>query len=339
MARKIFSLLLLFSVLLCAVCGTRNAAGTAGSDTAPSSRDIKPGTVPKEYYEPADHPGTLETFTYGTKNYIGDGSATQSKAVIYLPYGYNRNNVSTRYDILYLQHGAYGNERTWMYEYGDRFKNMIDHMIENRLILPLIIVMPFLPAGNNWYSDTTPVFYSEEIKNDLMPAVESHYHTYAENTAEKSFSASRGHRIFGGFSAGGTTTWRVFLDGLDRFEYFLPMSGGLTLGGNGSTAAQDAKELAKAAEASGYKEREYFIFAATGTKDVAYVGLSAQIDAMTDYIDAFVYTDEGFDSGNLMFYTVQGNRHDYPQTYEYVYNGLQELMHQMYVSLSEKVCK
>lgn len=286
-------------------------------------KNIALSTVPDGYYSKATQQGTLEIFTYDTKDYIGNGNAIQSQATVYLPYGYNQNDDETKYNILYLQHGAYGNERTWMYEYGDDFKNMIDNMIEDKRIPPLIIVMPYLPSGNDWYHDTTPIFYSGEIKNDLMPAVESYYHTFATNTTDAGFEESRSHRAFGGFSAGGTTTWRVFLEGMDRFEYFMPMSGGLTLGGDGSTDVADATTIADTAEASGYDKREYYVFAATGTKDVAYQGLTAQMEYMKTLTDAFDYTDKGFADGNLMYYTVKGNRHDYQYTYEYVFNGLQ----------------
>lgn len=288
----------------------------------------KNNPVPEAYYTAAQHAGSLETLTYDTRDYIGNQEPIQSRATVYLPYGYDPNDDSARYDILYLQHGAYGSERTWMIEYGNRFKNMIDHMIEDRLIQPLIIVMPYLPSGSEWYHDTTPIFYAKEIKNDLMPAVESRYHTYAERTDDAGFAASREHRLFGGFSAGGTTTWRVFLDGLDRFKFFMPMSGGLTLGGNGDDSEQTAKQLADAAVSSGYGKADYFIFAATGTRDVAYQGLTAQIEAMKSRTEAFDYTVDGFENGNLTYYTVQGNAHDYPYTYEYVYNGLQMLMKQ-----------
>ncbi len=286
-------------------------------------KNITLTSVPDGYYSEATKQGTLETFTYDTKDYVGNGNAIQSQATIYLPYGYDQSDIDTKYNILYLQHGAYGNERTWMYEYGSGFKNMIDNMIEDELIPPLIIVMPYLPSGNEWYHDTTLIFYSEEIKNDLMPAVESYYHTYANSTTEEGFEQSRSHRAFGGFSAGGTTTWHVFLEGMDRFEYFMPMSGGLTLGGDGSTDEDDATLIANTVVDSGYERDDYYVFAATGSRDVAYQGLTAQIEYMKTLTKAFDYTDTGFADGNLMYYTVEGNRHDYQYTYEYVFNGLQ----------------
>lgn len=105
----------------------------------------------------------------------------------------------------------------------------------------------------------------------------------------------------------------------------MPLSGGLTLGGNGSTDKSDAEKLSEAVQKSNYGKEDFEIFAATGTKDVAYQGLTAQINAMKDFSDSFTYTEKGFSEGNLMYYTVEGNIHDYPYTYEYVYNGLQAL--------------
>lgn len=300
-----------------------NLPETSSKESKVDMKNIVLGTVPDGYYSKATQQGTLEAFTYDTKDYIGNGEAIQSQATVYLPYGYNQNDTSTKYNILYLQHGAYGDEKTWMYEYGDDFKNMIDNMIADKRIPPLIIVMPYLPSGNDWYHDTTPIFYSGELKNDLMPAVESYYHTFATSTTDEGFEESRSHRAFGGFSAGGTTTWHVFLEGMNRFEYFMPMSGGLTLGGDGSTDVEDATRIADSATASGYDKHEYYVFAATGTKDVAYQGLTAQMEYMKTLTNAFDYTDNGFADGNLMYYTVKGNRHDYQYTYEYVFNGLQ----------------
>ena len=120
---------------------------TPDAETEVSMKNIALDKVPDGYYSTADQQGTLENFTYDTKYYIGNGSSIQSSATVYLPYGYDQADSTTRYNILYLQHGAYGDERTWMYEYGDRFKNMIDHMIEDKLIPPLIIVMPYGSAS------------------------------------------------------------------------------------------------------------------------------------------------------------------------------------------------
>lgn len=69
--------------------------------------------------------------------------------------------------------------------------------------------------------------FHNELVNDLIPAVESKYSTYAGSTDPEGIAASRGHRGFGGFSMGSVNTWHTFEYCLDYFRYFMPMSGSL----------------------------------------------------------------------------------------------------------------
>lgn len=71
--------------------------------------------------------------------------------------------------------------------------------------------------------------------NDLIPAVESKYSTWAASTDASGLAASRDHRAFGGFSMGSVNTWRAFEHCLDYFRYFAPSSGGPI--GNGAYMA------------------------------------------------------------------------------------------------------
>lgn len=77
--------------------------------------------------------------------------------------------------------------------------------------------------------------YLQELMNDLIPAVESHYSTFAKTVTEEGICVSRNHRGFGGFSMGSVATWQVFDHCLPYFSYFISMSGNC---GNGSQ--QDA---------------------------------------------------------------------------------------------------
>ncbi len=105
---------------------------------------------------------------------------------------------------------------------------------------PILIVLPT-------YNNTSPQDsgdyglalrltdnFHNEILNDLIPAAEGKYSTYAEDTTPEGFAASRDHRGFGGFSMGSVNTWRTFQYCLDYFRYFMPMSGS---GYDGESAA------------------------------------------------------------------------------------------------------
>ncbi len=62
-------------------------------------------------------------------------------AVVYFPYGYNKNQ---KYDVFYLMHGGWGDETRTFGTPGNpsSFKNVIDHAIAAGEIEPLIIVCP-----------------------------------------------------------------------------------------------------------------------------------------------------------------------------------------------------
>ena len=66
--------------------------------------------------------------------------------------------------------------------------------------------------------------FHNEYANDLIPAVESRFSTYAETTDRAGIVASRDHRAFGGFSLGSVTTWYIFEHCFDLQRFFLPMS-------------------------------------------------------------------------------------------------------------------
>ncbi|WP_210387855.1 hypothetical protein [Alloscardovia sp. HMSC034E08] len=61
--------------------------------------------------------------------------------------------------------------------------------------------------------------FKNELRNDLMPYVESHFATYSKGTSAQDFTKSRDHRAFAGLSRGAVTTLHsVFLGSLDYFS-------------------------------------------------------------------------------------------------------------------------
>ncbi|MCF6095407.1 alpha/beta hydrolase [Thermovorax subterraneus] len=152
--------------------------------------------------------------------------------------------------------------------------------------------------------------YHNELLNDLIPAVEGTYSTYAASTSKEDLIASRDHRGFGGFSMGAVATWRTFQYGLDYFYYFLPMSCGTTL---------DDEEIFSAAKR--YNPHDYFVFVMTGTNDFAYSYDKARTEFMRESPPYFIDVDDRAD-GNFAFRIKQGYSHDMRAAMEYIYNGL-----------------
>jgi hypothetical protein len=216
-------------------------------------------------------------------------------------------------------HGGWGNEATTLGtpDNPSAFKNVIDNAIAAGEFDPLIIVCPTY----NKSSQDSASFglalelncnYHNELLNDLLPAVEGAYSTYAESTSQEDLMDSRDHRGFGGFSMGSVATWRTFQHGLDYFRYFLPMSCGTTL---------DEESIFAAAE--GHDQSGYFIWVITGTEDFAYRYDENRVELTRNSPH---FTEHGHESGgNFACCVKEGYSHDGLASMEYTYNGLRLL--------------
>ena len=163
--------------------------------------------------------GTVEELLYDTKAYATDSRAVQKRALVYLPYGYD---ASRQYNILYLMHGTGDDENYWL-KTNPYNKTMLDRMIAFGEIEPLIVVTPTFYVEDDCADDLDQLTFSfrEELRNDLMPVVESKYATFAETADDAGFAQSREHRAFAGLSRGSvTTTHSAFCGSLDYFAWF-----------------------------------------------------------------------------------------------------------------------
>ena len=282
-------------------------AGVAGTLVPQSIEEI-----PETYFSPAQRQGSLTDLYYDTWesfSYEEHSQPLQKHAVVYLPYGYDE---SRQYNIFYLMHGGWGNETTTLGtpESPSIFKNVIDNAIANGEMQPLIIVCP---TYNNTSPEDSASFslalqlnqnYHHELVNDLMPAVESRYSTYAEDTSPEGLAASRDHRGFGGFSMGSVATWRTFQNCLDYFRYFLPMSCGTSLDDAAIFAAAEDRDPGS-----------YFVWVMTGTEDFAYGYDNSRVEKMRD-------TNYFSEEENFAYRVKEGYDHGGMASMEYTYNGL-----------------
>lgn len=176
--------------------------------------------VPEQYDAPnCPQAGTVEELSYQTKAYGTDGRDVEKRAQVYLPYGYDETK---QYNILYLMHGTGDDENDWLLT-NPQNKDMLDRMIASGSIDPLIVVTPTFYTEEDCAGslDTLTFSFREELRNDLMVAVESRYATYAESCDNEGFTASRDHRAFAGLSRGAVTTAHSALCGsLDYFSWF-----------------------------------------------------------------------------------------------------------------------
>lgn len=333
MNKKMFIILVLTIIMLCVfACGkTDNKEQSSVNNTSNISNTQSAnlsGTVPDEleyipdgYENPATQQGTLNKLTYDTWesfSYEQKSNKITKEAWVYLPYGYTDEE---EYNVFYLSHGGWSNETTLMGtdDNPKSFKNVIDNAIQDGNIKPLIIVLPtYNNTSENDSSDYSLAIqltnqFHNELVNDLIPAVESKYSTYAKDTTPQGLKESRDHRGFGGFSMGSVNTWNTFRYCLDYFRYFMPMSGSYTT---------DGEYMADLVRQQGYSAQDFFIFAASGTDDFAYSAFKAQIMAMANNSGGMFKLAKNESEGNMSFLEREGYKHDAKATDEYTYNGL-----------------
>jgi enterochelin esterase-like enzyme len=179
------------------------------------------------------------------KNYFAKTSNSWRHIFVYTPPGYE-TNTSTRYPVVYLQHGGGEDERVWI-EMG-RTNVILDNLLAEGKVKPMIVVMETsavsgagrgagagAPAGAGRGAapgagaGTGRGFgiggpgggpYGQLMVNDLIPWIDSNFRTLAD----------KDHRAMAGLSMGGMQTASVTMANLDKFSYIGLFSGGAATG-------------------------------------------------------------------------------------------------------------
>lgn len=281
--------------------------------------------VPRTWDLACPEAGTVEKLEYDTDAYP-DGVTYHKYVLVYLPYGYDQNDTSKKYNVVYFQH-ANGSTRELILE--GRSKNVIDNMFYRSDIEPVIIVTTtfymndeLTLAYDGWgHGSDNGFLFHKEVLEDIIPAVESKYNTYAESVDSEGLIASRDHRAFTGFSRGAAATWNMFHYAFEYFRWWSPMS--CTATGDSTeelTDVQIFEYLKEAPEA--HPDLDFFIFAASGGDD--------DIPAVRGQIKTFLdqgYFSYGKDpSQNNFFYLLSDYNHG-NFACDYYYNSLQVFFH------------
>lgn len=285
--------------------------------------EVEPDWLPEGYRTDEIKGGRIERMEYETMTPGPNPKKTRKILNVYVPEGYDAAESTVKYDVFYLMHGGGENENTLLSGPGQpsELKNIFDHMIATHELRPMIVVTP------TWYVEDNEdirymanIFY-EELVRDVMPLVESTYHTYAKDTTPEGMKASREHRAFGGFSMGGACTWMVYLNCMEYFKYYMPLSGdcwALVMRGGIEKTVETVNLLVEAAKEAKQKNLDFVLACATGTEDIAYPNMVPQLEEMKKHTDEFT-TGE---NGNLSFLTKQGATHWWHYVYEYIYRLL-----------------
>ena len=229
--------------------------------------------VPEKYdgAEP-EQAGTVEEVVYETKAYATDERTVTKTAYVYLPYGYSREK---EYNILYLMHGTGDDEKYWL-KTNPYNKTMLDNLIASGDIQPLIVVTPTFYVEDDCAEDLDQLtyFFAKELRNDLMPEIESSYSTYTKSADDVGFSESRDHRAFAGLSRGAVTMYHsVLCQSLDYFSWFGAFSGSRT----------DAQAFEDTIQAGDFADLPiHYLYVASGNFDFALPGQVQDYQALLD---------------------------------------------------------
>lgn len=166
------------------------------------------------------------------------------QAVVYLPPGYDSG--SDRYPVLYLLHGAGGDETTW----NERMhaNTILDNLIADGDLDPLVVIMPYGYTSRRAADDRRrgPADYKQDMEefaidffSDLVPQVESRYRVVAD----------REHRAIAGLSMGGGQTLAIGLTHPEMFSSVASFSAAMQIANSPAWGGVDMDKVLANADA------------------------------------------------------------------------------------------
>lgn len=282
--------------------------------------------IPDDYLLPSVQPGRVEKLRY----LVSDENQSVKSVMVYLPHRYDDSTDS--YNVLYLLHAASGSPKKYLSpEEATSFQCLLDHMIASGELSPLLVVAAtYYPSEG--YTQYLPLAmqvevasaFPNELVTDIVPAVEENYRTYAALSDAQAVRDSRDHRAVAGFSLGGTATWYVFLQQMQAFRWFLPISEASWDDGAGGTSGiwnsdVSAQVLYDAVMAQGFGKDDFRLYVATGTEDEAFDVSTKQMISLLEYADLFKPGD------NTSCSMMTGGTHTISALYTYLYHILPDL--------------
>jgi enterochelin esterase-like enzyme len=135
-----------------------------------------------------------------TVNYYSTLGQTERRMTVYTPPNYNSDRG---YPVLYLMHGAGGNDTDWVVNMRANF--ILDNLIAEHKVKPIIVVMPDTNVGTTGGlngSVTADQFIQQELLGTIVPYIQHNYRTLpgARNRALAGLSMGSFHTRNGLFT-------------------------------------------------------------------------------------------------------------------------------------------
>ncbi|HEX4795384.1 MAG TPA: alpha/beta hydrolase-fold protein [Humisphaera sp.] len=160
-------------------------------------------------------------------DYDSKSLGTRRQMRVYTPPGFSADR---KYPVLYLLHGLGNTSTEWTQR--ARAPQIVDNLLADGKIKPLIIIFPSgdatatvdNPGGGGRAQAGYGMPFENDLLNDVIPYVESHYPVLAD----------RSHRALAGMSMGGGQTLNIGLSHVDTFAWI----GAIAAAPNTKPAAQ-----------------------------------------------------------------------------------------------------
>ena len=235
---------------------------------------IVPGERTENYGEATQH-GTVSHPWYDSK-LLG----YSRRLTVYTPYGYEAN-PKKKYPVLYLLHGAGGDEEAWISM--GRTAQILDNLIEKGLAEPMIVVMPNGNPGQqaartlgipekqmNWRAPEFQNVYVRSLCEEIVPFIEKNFRAIAKPAS----------RAIAGLSMGGSHTISASILYPEMFDYICPLS----------AAGQASAEQIAALKKAGVK----LYFLACGDADFLFQGSQTLDKTLTEQgLDHIYFVSDG----------------------------------------------
>ena len=248
------------------------------------SRYMNALLVPGDYadlYAECSKPGNVEHVWY----YSAENGMTR-RMYVYTPAGYDRNNKSVKYPVLYLLHGGGGDEDAWSTL--GRTCQILDNLIAQGKAKPMIVVMPN-GNPNQYAAQTLGIPVKTDVKQyasgfdnysslvaDILPYIEKNYPVIK----------NRKGRAVAGLSMGGGQSFFIAFRNVDVFANEGIFSSGLIGSSTIDGAHFDAEQHFPGMYTNPVKYNKFdVIYLACGEQD-------NRIDGMLDFKQKL--TDKGY---------------------------------------------
>jgi enterochelin esterase-like enzyme len=224
------------------------------------------------------HPQNVPHGEVRARWYYSELTGAWRRAYVYTPPDYDAD-ATTRYPVLYLQHGGGEDERGWT-EQG-RANFILDNLIDAGSARPMLIVMDngspteagVAPAPQSGIPNPQAMrrrydTFERVVIDELIPTIDRHYRTIPD----------RDHRAMAGLSMGASETAHIAFGHLDTFSHIGLMSGRMV-----ADIDLDTSYGGVLADAAAFNEEVRLFWLSVGTAELhceIYKGFREKLDAI-----------------------------------------------------------